>query len=177
MADKIKADTYFVTECPVSFQQLSARGQQVTRLDCCGFTLVELMVVVAILGVLATMAIPLFNGYMKTVKNGACTADIRSIDKAIQAYVIEKNALPASLNDLGMGNPLDPWQRPFEFQVLGPGPAPAPLQDEVLGDRLNMDYDLYSKGEDGLSDPVSGTPGNADDIVRSSDGVYVGPRP
>lgn len=175
MADKIKPDTYSVPGCHVLLQRLNACKRQLTNQCRRGFTLVELLVVIAVLGVLTSMALPFFQGYIATVKNGACSADIRTIDKAITAYVIERNALPASLNDVGMGGKHDPWHRPYVFVNLSLGGVP--LQDNVVADDLNTDYDLYSRGADGISDPLSGTPGNEDDVVRANDGVYVGVRP
>ena len=175
MADKMKADTSSVTDCTELFRSLQAHSQLSGR---CGFTLVELIVVTAVLGVLAMMAIPAFNEYRNKAKVAACTASLRTIDKEIQAYFIDKNAFPGLLSDMGIGNPVDPWGRPIEYQVLGPGNDPVPLE-EVVGAavRLNMDYDLYSKGEDGLSGPASATLGNADDITRANDGSYMGLRP
>lgn len=115
MADKIKGNTYFVTECSVLIQQLFFRRRQVTVLGCRGMTLVELIVVVAILGVLATMAVPTFNEYIKTAQNGACASDLRTIDKAVTAYYIDRNVLPEHLSDVGMDNQLDPWKRPYIY--------------------------------------------------------------
>ena len=174
MADRIIADTYFVTDGSAPFQQYPTRRRQITALGGCGFTLIELIVVTTILGVLTLMAFPVFSNYIRTVKNGACAADIRVIDKAIQAYVIDKNALPNSLDDVGMGEKLDPWKRLYVYQDLSKGAA---LMNFAGIEALNTDYDLYSKGEDGASTPASGNPGNEDDIVRSNDGVYVGTRP
>jgi prepilin-type N-terminal cleavage/methylation domain-containing protein len=86
MAEKLKVNKYFVT-LSVLFQRLNTRREQLFA-GCSGFTLIELIVVVAILGVLVTMALPFFSGYIRTVKNNACAADLRVIDKAISAYII-----------------------------------------------------------------------------------------
>jgi general secretion pathway protein G len=140
----------------------------------CGFTLIELIMVVAILGILAIMSIPSFKTYLKTTKVNVCASDLRVIDKAITAYIMEKNALPTSLSDVGMNNQLDPWKRPYVYQNLSLGGTP--LQDFSTID-LNTDYDLYSKGEDDASSPAGGGAGNEDDVVRSNDGSYAGLRP
>jgi len=174
MSDKIKFGKYFVPEGSVLFQILTIRRQRLTVFCCCGFTLVELIVVMAILGVLATMSIPVYSSYSKTVKNNICISDLRTIDKVIQAYVIDKNALPSSLSDVGMDNQTDPWKRHYQYQNLSL--VPVPLED-IARLPLNLDYDLYSAGEDGLSDPTAGVSGNEDDIVRSNGGAYIGGRP
>jgi prepilin-type N-terminal cleavage/methylation domain-containing protein len=138
-----------------------------------GFTLVELIVVVGILGILALMALQAFNQYVVTVKVNRTTADLRTLDKAILAYYIDNNELPATLQEAGMGGLLDAWSRPYEYQLLGGG---APALEDSLGLPLNEVYDLYSKGTDGLSAVSAADVSAADDIVRSNDGQYVGSR-
>ena len=82
--------------------------------------------------------------------------------------------MPTTLDEVGMGSQLDPWKRPFEYQIISVGSG---ALEDVAGVALNTDYDLYSKGEDGASDIASGNSANADDIVRSNSGIFVGLRP
>ncbi|HXE97655.1 MAG TPA: prepilin-type N-terminal cleavage/methylation domain-containing protein [Dongiaceae bacterium] len=175
MADKIKQDTYFVTGCRLLLQQLDDRRKKLAGLGSCGYTLVELVVVVGIIAALAMMAVPSFREYVKTAKNNACASDLRIIDKAVTAYYIERNVLPANLTEVGMNTLLDPWKNNYVYHNLSLA-GPPPLQD-IAGAELNTDYDLYCKGEDGLSDPVAGVPGNEDDIARANDGYFIGGRP
>ena len=42
-------------------------------------------------------------------------ADLRTLQKDINAYIIEKNELPDDLDKIGRANLLDPWGRPFEY--------------------------------------------------------------
>lgn len=154
------------------FVQLRARG---LFFRCNGFTLVELVVVCAILGVLVTVAIPAFSNVLQSTKKSRAAADIRAIEKAIVAYSADKGVLPDSLSDVGMSEQYDPWLRKYEYQNLGSVGA-TPLED-IAGVQLNHDFDIYSKGEDGLSSATSGDPSNSDDITRSNDGVYAGLRP
>ena len=54
-----------------------------------GFSLVELMVVVAIMGTLASIAIPAFNEYRKTAKRASYRADLTSLHKSWLAFGVE----------------------------------------------------------------------------------------
>ena len=54
-----------------------------------GFSLVELMVVVAIMGTLAAIAIPAYNEYRKTAKKGVYKADLTSLHKGWLAFGVE----------------------------------------------------------------------------------------
>jgi general secretion pathway protein G len=135
------------------------------------FTLVELIMVTAIVAVLCAMAIPAFNDFVKKAKIGRCSEEIRVIEKAITAYIIEKNTLPTTLLEAGFSN-TDPWQRPYVYNIIGSGPAPL---ENFLTLPLNTDYDLYSTGADGASN-ASVTAVTSDDIVRSNDGGFVGSR-
>lgn len=142
-----------------------------------GFTLVELLVVVAILGVLALMAIPTFNQYVTTTKSNRCIADIRSIDKAITAYLIEKTTLPPGFNlaTVGMDGQRDPWGRQYYFQNFAdPGATPLEYPDTS---QINTDYDLYSYGANGESSIAYDAAKTEDDIVRANNGITVDRRP
>ena len=56
-----------------------------------GFTLVEIMIVVAIIGLLAAIAIPNFVKARDTARQNACIANLKQVDGAKQIYALENN--------------------------------------------------------------------------------------
>ena len=65
-----------------------------------GFTLIELMIVVAIIGILAAVAIPAFMDYMKKSKRSEAELNLNKIGKNTKAYYIENQAFPTGTEGL-----------------------------------------------------------------------------
>ncbi|MHB1125382.1 MAG: type II secretion system protein [Bacillota bacterium] len=90
-----------------------------------GFTLIELMVVVAILGILAAVAIPKFSSSTVTAKQNRVTADLRTIESAISMYKIDNNDTPpASIAALTgtylKATPASPWgNESYGYEISG----------------------------------------------------------
>ena len=65
-----------------------------------GFTMIELMIVVAIIGILAAIAIPLFASVQGRARVAKAQADLRSLASAVSLFQAHMGALPAALTDL-----------------------------------------------------------------------------
>jgi type IV pilus assembly protein PilA len=69
-----------------------------------GFTLIELMIVVAIIGILAAVAIPAYQDYLKRSKITEVAAAAAACKTSLAEYVASKNAFPADTNTAGCSN-------------------------------------------------------------------------
>ena len=133
-----------------------------------GFTLIEIMVVVVIIGVLGAIVVPQFMSRPDQAKVTAAKTDIQAIATSLEMYRLDNayypstqqglealvrrpSGTPAARNWNAQGYlkslPVDPWGTPYQY--LNPGVRAA-----------NGGYDLYSLGSDG----VTGGEGHGADI-------------
>jgi general secretion pathway protein G len=81
-----------------------------------GFTLIELMIVMLIIGVLMTIAVPNYMAAVKAAKESVLKEDLHIMRNAIDSYTMDKQKAPQSLQDLVEGGylktiPTDPMTR------------------------------------------------------------------
>lgn len=116
-----------------------------------GFTLIEVMVVVVILGILAAIVVPRIMDRPDTARVTKAQSDIRAIEQALNLYKLDNHAYPSTDEGLealtqkpsGAPNwkeggyidrlPKDPWNKPYQY--LNPG--------------AHGTVDIYSLGADG----------------------------
>lgn len=117
-----------------------------------GFTLIEIMVVVVIIGILAALIAPNVMSRIDDAQISRAKSDIRAIESALQLFYMDNYRYPTSQegldalvsrpNDPNLRNwrpylnslPRDPWDN--RYQYLSPG-------------ERNAEYDVYSYGADG----------------------------
>ena len=137
-----------------------------------GFTLIELMIVIVIIGILATLLIPRIMERPEEARRVKGKMDIKSIESALKLYKIDSGSYPTTEQGLiallkkpetppiptkwreggyldGTAVPKDPWGNPYYY--VSPTPD-------------GKDYEIVSYGSDG---ELGGTGKNAD--ISSTD--------
>ena len=141
-----------------------------------GFTLLEIMFAIVIVAALAAIAIPSYKNYIEKLKVNKAIAEIAEISLAIERFHSVNLTYPTSLAQLGISIPLDPWGNSYKYLAIAV--SPPPNTGQVRRDRsltpINTDYDLYSMGKDGLTATQLNAPKAQDDVVRASNGEFIG---
>ncbi len=65
-----------------------------------GFTLIDLMIVIVILGVLAAIVLPLVSHHVDTAAQTAAESNLASVEKALELYWMQNNTYPTELSEL-----------------------------------------------------------------------------
>ena len=138
---------------------MNNRQHRVRRHGEAGFTLIELMVVIVIIGMLAAIVVPRFMGAAGKAAQTAARAQISSFKTALQLYKLDNVRYPTTAEGLetliknGSGKnylndvealPKDPWGSPYQYKCPGDN---------------GRDFDIVSLGADGA---VGGEGENAD---------------
>ena len=139
-----------------------------------GFTFVEMLIVLAIAGIVVAIALPALEQYIEKSRRVQTILDLAEMSTKIRQEEKANGVLPESLADAGFGGRVDAWGKPYEYFNLrtahGNGQA---RKDKKLAP-LNSDFDLYSVGRDGLTAPSLGHASSRDDVVRARDGGFIG---
>jgi len=139
-----------------------------------GFTLIEAMIVVAIVGVLAAIAVPMYGNYRDRVNRAQAVRDVGALQALISNYQLNNSAYPANLASLKGGTLTDPWGRPYVYVDLTSINGKGKARKDHKENPINSDFDLYSLGKDGASKAQLTQKDSLDDIVRANDGAFIG---
>jgi general secretion pathway protein G len=116
-----------------------------------GFTLLELLVVVAIIGLLAAYVGPKYFGQLGKSEQALAKAQIESFHRALASYRLDVGSFPSTEEGLNalMVKPsaAAKWSGPYLSKAVPPDPWGKPYVYRVPG--ASGDYDLISYGKDG----------------------------
>jgi general secretion pathway protein G len=143
-----------------------------------GFTLIEIIIVLGLIATLSMIIVPRLLGYTERNRDLQAIVDITQMGTDIDQYIMDYGTPPDSLADVGYDTLRDPWGNPYRYLKImdstDPGVQGHRRKDHSLVP-VNSDYDLYSMGPDGDSRAPFTARSSRDDIVRASNGGYIGP--
>ncbi|NMP32942.1 type II secretion system major pseudopilin GspG [Thalassotalea sp. M1531] len=97
-----------------------------------GFTMIELLIVIVILGLLASLVAPKFFNQLGTAERGVALAQMNAFETALDTYRLDIGTYPTSLESLRKSDiprwdgpylpkdiPLDPWGNPYVYTTPG----------------------------------------------------------
>ncbi len=126
-----------------------------------GFTLIEILLVVIIIGILVSLVAPRLAGRSEEARKQATRADIDGgLSLALDLYEVDNGRYPHQLDDLvnkpsGAPN----WKGPYLKKGLSPDPWGGDYRYRMPGSNNTTGYDLYSVGPDKQE-------GTQDDVVN-----------
>lgn len=141
-----------------------------------GFGRLDLILCLIVALLLGALAVPVFGEYVNRTKVAQGIEDIDGLSRQIDAYRDEHdNRLPRSLDELPGAFPLDPWGNRYHYVRLSdPRGTNFSSRRNNRHGPLNTDFDLYSTGADGGSSDSLLAISSRDDIVRASNGAFIG---
>jgi general secretion pathway protein G len=158
------------TNSPVTGSGWSRRS----RRACAGFSLIELLIVMAVLMILAAMAVPRMQAAIQAAKISRAVGDVRTIGQAALGFYAETGAAPVTLVDVGYDEQKDPWGNAYQYRGFTSTTNPAQMRTDRFGVPINTFFDLYTMGADGQSAFSLTAPQSQDDVIWANDGVYMG---
>ncbi|MSU32349.1 MAG: type II secretion system protein GspG [Pedosphaera sp.] len=116
-----------------------------------GFTLVEMLLVITIIGILAALVIPKMMGRSEQARQAAVRADISAIKTSLDSFEVDSGFYPKSLTDL-IQQPRDSknWRGPY-LDKIPQDPWGSPYVYAYPGKQNGNSFDISSPGLDGKS--------------------------
>ena len=116
-----------------------------------GFTLIEILLVVVIIGILVGLAIPRLGGRVRMAQVAAAKADVENVGMALRLYEVDNGTYPSSLQGLlSAQSGAQNWRGPYLEKGMPRDPWGHDYIYASPGSHNPHSYDLYSLGPDGV---------------------------
>ncbi len=153
-------------------KKITTKKNICNKLSSNGFTLLEIMIAVAIVAILAKIALQAYQDYTEKAKEKLAGQQIAAMSAKISHYWDDTRQYPESLADVGLAGMLDPWERPYMYLNLDKHGNGGARRDKNLNP-LNSDFDLYSTGKEGKTKLPISQKDSLDDVLRANDGKFI----
>jgi general secretion pathway protein G len=138
-----------------------------------GFTLIEIVLIVAILTIVAQAALASYYEYAERARVSQAIDDIALLSTAINQYQKNTGIFPTDLGVIGYAGKIDPWGHPYVYLNLTSKDTQDTLRRDHNSRPVNSDFDLYSLGKDGVSKKQITSRDSSDDVIRAHDGAFI----
>lgn len=88
-----------------------------------GFTLIEVMIAVAIAGILASLAGPTYTDFLYKARIARTIAELHGLAKELQGFALPNGQYPDTLAQIGRSTMLDPWGNPYQYTRINCDPV------------------------------------------------------
>ncbi|MBV1930353.1 MAG: hypothetical protein KUG71_01450 [Porticoccaceae bacterium] len=133
----------------------------------------ELLFVVAILGLLGAFAYPAYQAYIDQTDVFQATREIAIISASVSLYKEDGSKFPDTLAQIGI-TMTDPWGNPYRYLRIEGNETKGKARKDNNLVPINSDFDLYSAGKDGATTGPLTAKSSRDDIVRANNGGFIG---
>jgi general secretion pathway protein G len=150
------------------------RLRAAVRVHATGFTMVELLIVIALILTIAAIAVPNLLSAINRAKIARTVADVHAIGNAVLGYQASYGQCPDILALVGYGGRVDPWGNPYQYLSFANTNGKGAMRKDRFLVPINSYFDLYSMGADGASVSPLTAKASKDDIIWANDGSFVG---
>lgn len=128
----------------------SVKKEKQIQKSSAGFTLIEILLVVIIIGILVSLVAPRLAGRSEEARRQAAKADIDGgISLALDLYEVDNGRYPQKLDDLiSKGSDSLNWKGPYVKKGMPKDPWGSPYVYNFPGSHNSSSYDLFSPGPD-----------------------------